>query len=133
MERCPICGREFRNKAGLMGHMRQKHNQPGGNAKVPAETLKEIQEKLSRLEAKLSQRQDGLEELREAVLHELKGLREELKPRHINPPSEQARSPSKSPEAKQKGFDWGIALGLGALFYLLWRRNRSTSKVLPST
>ncbi|RLG29318.1 hypothetical protein DRN97_12070 [Methanosarcinales archaeon] len=121
MERCPICGATFRNKAGLAGHMRQKHNQPGGNAKVPAETLKEIQEKLSRLEAKLSQRQDGLEELREAVLHELKGLREELKPR------------SKGPEAKQKGFDWGIALGLGALFYLLWRRDRSTSKVLPST
>ena len=121
MLKCPECGREFKNKAGLSGHLRQVHGQPGRNAKVPADILEKIQGKLDqydgnlrglqeairRLEAKLNQH--DLRELREAVrqlgvrqeasgkvlqdvLSRLEGLQKE-KPRssHISPPSEQAK------------------------------------------
>mgnify|MGYP000430346945 CR=1 FL=1 len=160
MLKCPECGREFKNKAGLSGHLRQVHGQPGRNAKVPADTLEKIQGKLDqydgnlrglqeairRLEAKLSQH--DLKELREAV-HQL-GLKqeasekvlqdvlsrlEELKPQssHISPSSEAELpgSPSKGPEVKGKGFDWEVALLLVGGFYLLWLIGQKHSKTPP--
>lgn len=152
MLKCPECGREFKNRAGLSGHLRLAHGQQARNAKVPADTLERIQGKLEqydgslrrlqeairRLEASLSQQ--DLRELREAVhqlglkqeasekvLQDVLGRLEELKPQssHISPPSEQAKPAGSPSEGRDtKGFDWGTALlvGGGVLVWLLLRK-----------
>jgi len=130
MLKCPQCGREFKNRAGLSGHLRLAHGQQARNAKVPADTLERIQGKLDqydgnlrglqeairRLEAKLNQQ--DLRELREAVhqlrlkqeasgkvlqdvLSRLEGLQKELEPRSSHiNPPSQQVKPTGSPSGR---------------------------------